>query len=645
MSHIAVICPDSDLASLCKEAVRAAPGGNVEIRIRVAGRLDLAVETAKTEYSAGAEVIISRGGTAHVIRSASLPAPVIEISVTALDLLFAIHSACDSAGRIVVVGFPNVTRNLEGAEAIVSERMRVAVTLLRVDSHEEIRSKMKQIVNTSGGSGLAFIGGSLVVETAVELGCKGVLLRSSAANVTRALEEAVTLVRAVQIESNRASLQTAILNSISDGVIATDSSGRITSINKSAESILGARAANAAGANLPAILPEFGDAFSGIMQSGKPETDLVTTLGSRTVVVNYVPLKQGSQPSGTLITLKDVTEVQMLEQAVRKKLASGGLVAKYTFGDIVARGARMRETLSLARRFGRTERTVLILGETGTGKELFAHAIHNESPRHHGPFVSINCSALPENLLESELFGYEEGAFTGARKGGKPGMFELAHAGTIFLDEIGAIPARLQMSLLRVLQEREIMRVGGSRVMPVDVRVIAATNARLEELVWANEFRADLYYRLNVLTLRVPPLRDRKEDIQALILHFLRKSLGRGIDMGAVLPDRCLPLLVDYPWPGNVRQLENVVERLCTMYEGKPLRETQVRTALDNQPGPPPVLEREGLGRLESRVLDTAEKMLIAKVLQDVNGNKTEAARRLGISTTTLWRRLKAMNR
>lgn len=324
------------------------------------------------------------------------------------------------------------------------------------------------------------------------------------------------------------------------------------------------------------------------------------------------------------------------------------MTAKYTFDDIIGSCELMASAIDQAKRAAETPATVLLRGESGTGKELFAHAIHNASVRRRGPFVRVNCAAIAEPILESELFGYVEGAFTGAVKSGKKGYFEEADGGTIFLDEIGEVNPSVQAKLLRVLQEKEIVRVGGTKPVPVDVRVIAATNANLEQRVSEGTFREDLYYRLNVVPIFVPPLRARKEDIPLLIDHLCRKySLEYGRKVAEITPE-ALDVLMHYDWPGNVRELENIISR--TIINMK-YNETTILPhhvpALGRAAGPQwqaqkaeqsipvPALD----GSLEE-VLAAVEKKVLQQALATAGGNKTKAARMLGISNRSLYYKL-----
>ncbi|WP_047151757.1 sigma-54 interaction domain-containing protein [Aneurinibacillus tyrosinisolvens] len=352
----------------------------------------------------------------------------------------------------------------------------------------------------------------------------------------------------------------AILNTVHDGIVATDSSGKIIQINQSARKILGVKRPDEdiIGNLVEEIFPKFS-----AVQAASHQENLILSLDGVDLVVNKTPIEAAEQKRGEVIAFQDVTQIQKLEQDLRKELQGKGLSSKYTIEDIIGRSTKIRDTLHTLEKIAKTDRTVLILGENGTGKELFAHTIHHLSSRRNGPFLPVNFAGLPESLAESELFGYEDGAFTGAKKGGKPGLFEMAHNGTIFLDEIGDASPSLQALLLRVLQEKQVMRIGGRRVIPIHVRVIAATNRNLKEMVEQGKFRQDLYYRLFVLPLRVPSLRERKEDIPLLIEHFIREYCVTKVDVS----DEVMERLVHYHWPGNIRELVSVVQYMTSVME------------------------------------------------------------------------------
>jgi propionate catabolism operon transcriptional regulator len=331
-----------------------------------------------------------------------------------------------------------------------------------------------------------------------------------------------------------------------------------------------------------------------------------------------------------------------------KKTCGRGHIAKYTFNDILGKSAKIKAAIEKARRFGSVNATVLIYGETGVGKEIFAQAIHNVSPRKDGPFITVNCAAMPDNLLESELFGYAEGAFTGAKKGGKQGLFAMANKGTIFLDEISEMSDKLQTRLLRVLQEYEIMPLGDDRIITVDVRVVAATNSNLETLVENKHFRSDLYYRINVLTLVVPTLRERREDIPVLIEHFLgvyNKRFGKNIKG---IEPKGIALFDTYAWPGNIREIQNIMKRLVILTDNDYISADLVAESLMYSSMKPDIIStaqphKTAAENNNGNPLEY-QKAIIINALKATKGNKKKAAQLLGIIRTTLWRRQKKYN-
>lgn len=378
-----------------------------------------------------------------------------------------------------------------------------------------------------------------------------------------------------------------------------------------------------------------------VLRTGRPVHHVRMKVGpaKREVIVNVAPIFVEGKIRGSVGVIHDISAIIALtEELSRAKRLIRHLEARYRWEDIIGSSPVMDRAREQARMAAGTPATVLLRGESGTGKELFAHAIHNASPRRAGQFVRVNCAAIHENLLESELFGYEEGAFTGALRGGRKGLFEEAHHGTIFLDEIGDISPGVQSKLLRVLQEKEIIRVGGTQPVQVDVRVISATNADLEEKVRAKAFREDLYYRLNVIPILIPPLRERKEDLPDLAAHIifrLNQEFGREVQR---ISDEALRNLADYDWPGNVRELENVLGRAMIS-----MRPQETVMELHHLPVLPcgrstgaTVAAAADVQRLDGAVA-AAERAVIARALRETGGNRTKAAALLGISMRTLF--------
>lgn len=369
------------------------------------------------------------------------------------------------------------------------------------------------------------------------------------------------------------------------------------------------------------------------------------------VLINASPIIYQDQVLGSVCSERDITETVSLHNELSKassevRQLKSEITKKHqpndTFQKIYGHSKKLGDIISLAQRVANTNVAVLIRGESGTGKELFAEAIHNESSRRDKPFVVINCGAIPAALFESELFGYQSGAFTGADRKGRPGKFEVAHQGTIFLDEIGEMPLDLQVKLLRVLQSKRFYKVGGSEPIDVDVRVIAATHRDLEQMINDGLFREDLYYRINVVALEIPPLRERKEDIPELIYLFIREfCLQQNRDMVQIAPE-VMTTLLNYPWPGNIRELRNVVERMVILAEDNMI-------LLDHLP---PSVKRkkivaEEVGDGDSTltdITDRTEKEIILHALEESGGDKSKAAKRLGIPRSTLYYKMRKLD-
>ncbi len=427
----------------------------------------------------------------------------------------------------------------------------------------------------------------------------------------------------------------AIIRSLREGILALDPDLRILTMNPAAEEILGRKRRELAGVEVCDLFgdqacPE--DVLVETLRSGAPIIDFQTTVqlanGQRGhVLLRTAPLLGRDASSlGIALILGDVTEVTTLRQQ---------LSPRHGLGNLVGRDPKMRELFDLISDVAGSEATVLIRGESGTGKELVARAVHEASGRAAGPFVQVNCSALSENLLESELFGHVKGAYTGATSDRK-GRFEEASGGTIFLDEIGDVSPVVQVKLLRVLQEKVVERVGDNRPIPVDVRVVSATNRDLESLLAVGRLREDFFYRIKVVSLTIPPLRDRREDIPLLITHLLEKMSGReGLPGPPVVSGEAMRLLMNHDWPGNVRELENALEHALVLSRGEVIRGVHL----------PPELFRSEVRRDrqlgEVPLHSDQEKNLLAEALLAAGWNRTKAARRLGIDRTTLWRKIK----
>lgn len=434
-------------------------------------------------------------------------------------------------------------------------------------------------------------------------------------------------------------------------IVVVNIDGEITMINNPYCSFLGIKKEDAIGKHVTEIIPN--TRMHIVAKSGKREIGDVQKIKGNQMIADRIPIFVEGKLVGAVgtVVFKDIAEldsyvkkVTVMEKELEfyKDELKKALGSKYTFENIIGESDAINQAKKLAKKVSKTRSSILILGESGTGKELFAHSIHNESPRSNYPLIKINCASIPKDLLESELFGYEEGAFTGAKKGGKPGKFEMANNSTIFLDEIGELPMNMQAKLLRAIQEREIERIGGTKSTTLDVRIIAATNRDLEKMVKNGEFREDLYYRLNVIKVTIPSLRERKEDISMLAKYLLRKVSD---DMGRFVTEitpKAMELLEEYDWPGNIRELENTIERAINLVD------KEARIKVSHLPYYIQSLNNNNADTFYNinlkKLVSELEITEIKKAISISKGNKFHAAKMLGISRTSLYEKMQKYN-
>jgi PAS domain S-box-containing protein len=445
---------------------------------------------------------------------------------------------------------------------------------------------------------------------------------------------------------NVRSLLEAVIESTADAISVADERGNTIIVNPAYTRITGMTKDMVLNKPVTVDIAEGESMHLQVLRTGRPVRNVRMKVGParKEVIVNVAPILIEGSMRGSVGVIHDISEIRGLtDELDRDRKLIRQIRAQYTWDDIVGTSPALLQAKEMASRAAETPATVLLRGESGTGKELFAHAIHNASARHRGQFVRVNCAALPEHLLESELFGYREGAFTGAVKGGRRVLFEEADRGTIFLDEIGDIAPDLQKKLLRVLQEKEIMNVGSTASLPVDVRVIAATNANLEQKIREGAFREDLYYRLNVLPISIPPLRVLRDDIPAIAGHLIMKlnqDYGRDVER---ISDDALRALQVHDWPGNVRELASVIGRAMVIM--KPAEKTIGPQHL-------PVFATHGTGKAAggpssgpaqklNDVVAEAEKAAIERALDEAAGNREQAARLLGTALRNLYYKMK----
>jgi len=622
---IVCIAPDEGMA----ETFRKVASEFKEKIVVEKGLLEDAVPVA-LRYEDEADAIVSRGGTVLVMRNAGISTPIVELQVTAKDLALALKKARaltkKEEFRIGVMTFSNMTQQLKDFLPFFRLNLRLYELGIESDLEGAIRGAIRDGMDV-------LLGGVITSKVASGCAIPSILIESGETSIRYALEEASKIVAARRLKSRRAEELRIIMENIREGIIATDGEGKVFQMNGKARDLLQHSLEGKAwsyGTKLPSFLMEMTQVPGSDSGDGGENRKLIE-IGAKRVMVDAIPVKVEGSVASSVITLQDIGSIQKLEEDIRREIYFKGYVAKFDFGDIVAEDPMSQRTIALAMRYARTNASILIRGESGVGKEMFAQSVHNASERRTGAFVAMNCAAIPETLFESELFGYVDGAFTGARKKGKPGMFEIAHGGTVFLDKISEMPLALQARLLRVLQEHEVMRLGDDKIIPVNVRIIAASNRDLPALVAAGAFRNDLFWRLNVLNLSIPPLRDRRGDILPLVHHMLAQTDFCG--KTPCLSAGCVSLLREYSWPGNVRELKNFCDRVGAICEDDEIGAEFARSLFDSSLA----LDRYG-NQPAPKEAEKDEALTSALAGKETLG---QTAERLGIHRSTLWRRMK----
>ena len=615
--------------------------------LRVISRAyDDAVSEVEAAGARRPDVIVAGGSNAAYLKT-RLTVPVVQINPTGFDVMHSLARARrQSKGQVALVS-PGETPQ-EVRDFVAAYGLDIVFASYR--SAEDAEACVQALSEQGVG---AIVGPGLIADLAATAGIDAVFLYSHA-SIRRGFETALELADATRAETKRRRHIDNLLQHLRDGVVALDADGRVEAINRRLADALGIDPARAVGQPLAELSPDLARTLP------DADGDVLASIRGVSYLVHRGPLAGDRGEDGAVLTFQESRAVEKLDRTLRSKQLTHQFAARYRLDDLVGEGASMQRIKTLVRRYAKSDATVLVLGESGTGKEMVAQSIHRLSARREFPFVAINCGAFPEALLESELFGYEEGAFTGARKGGKAGLIEAAHRGTLFLDEIGEMPLPLQSRLLRVLQEREVVRLGSTEPTRVDIRVIAATHGTLTERIAKGTFRADLYYRLNILSMALPPLRERADDIMPLAVSLFMQAVRReprlsgrirGSEAGAQALAGVEDALCGYAWPGNLRELQNVIERIAVeladtgtsanggealdpdaMWTIAP--ELFAHASTERGPRTSAKTLRERSRRVEADEVRAA--------LAACNGDRDEACKALGISKTTLWRKLNA---
>lgn len=617
MIEVLVIVPYEELLHEYEEAIAKAHDPRVHFTTSFMYGTDARNLSRASDY----DIIVVRGMTSRALSEKYPETTIVDIKMDAFDVSSALLEAKKKFPGIRKIGLILPSSSICSA-SILTELLGIEVVMREVRGEEHMESTLREMVKEGCE---VFIGGLTLKRVSEKMGLEYVHIKTGPSAIDSSIKDAINAAHILDRERSRLGLMKSLVNNTPDSLLIIDDKGKITAANHAASSFF--RRPNLVGMDAKELFPLE-------IYSVCDDVEVVQTIGDQTVLITEHPVHIEGEKRATYVSLRLVEDIRRTEKKIRSKLQEKGLTAKYSFSDIVTEQVEMKQLVAKALRYAHVEGNVLLTGETGTGKELFVQSMHNASPRRDKPFVAVNCAALSEQLLESELFGYTEGSFTGAQKGGKTGLFELAQGGTIFLDEIGEMPIRFQAKLLRVIQEREIRKIGGDEFIPVDVRIMSATNQNIPDLIEKGLFRRDLYYRINLLTLHIPPLRERLDDIPAIFKRFVeRKSKALNIVPPMVEKD-ALECLKEYSWPGNIRELRNVAERAVIFSSSNCITRDTLKE-IDVSVGEKKASE-------EKKIPLTSEELYRRYVESGLTLN--DFALSIGISRTTLWRKFKVLN-
>ena len=619
------IVASKHLSMLASEAIKETHDDMLEINI-----IHTTMENFYTTLNGcnidNIDVFISGGVYAQLLQQ-SFNKPVVTIRKTSMDFLLAMLEAKKDGKNIVVTSFKDEPLiDFEEIERISG----VNLSTIIFSDIEELREIFKQSKYDS------VVGSSLSTEIAAEYGIKNHLVYNGKNSVIDAILNAKHLYLSINERNKKNSFYESMLNFNTNGLIVTDQLGFISDINPAAEIILNTIAEKMIGKNIMTVFS--GVNFDPLLSMKKTQLEDFCEYSQKKCKISAISVEQATETIGFMITVTHISSSDTQRNNIDKAV---NLKAKSTFSDIMGSSYILQDWINKSKKYARTDANILIMGETGVGKELFAQSIHNYSYRYKNPFVAVNCAAIPASILESELFGYEEGAFTGSKKGGKKGLFEISNYGTIFLDEIGEIPFELQTRLLRVIQEKEIMRLGGDRTIPINVRIICATNKDLDSMV-PDKFREDLFYRISVLQLTLPPLRQRGDDIIELFLLLLGKHHSIGADKLSKERDY-LQVLKKYSWPGNIREMQNVITRFSMEIVGShDFNKKVINKLLIDAIGEKRLINdiciRNGILDVNNVNPKDINVKLLNELMETFPRQHEKISAALGIGRTTLWR-------
>lgn len=576
------------------------------------------------------EVIIGRGVVTTYASKIFTSSSIVRIEPDFIDILYALKKARNYGKKVGILIYMSeeIEENIDFLKNIFDfEDIKIYIFKNINDIEDQIKIAKEEGVDSIIGAG------TLGLKTALLHNIPATFIKTSKSCIINAMEQSISIIESSQRRREHLANVTSIINCMNEGLLATKKNEVLLS-NSKLDNIMHTSVREYYNKDIKKLNGNIGDFIN-----NKESNNEIIKIDNK----NYLLEKLSNKVSfaDNIIIFRNVSELQEKEVNVRRKLHANSFSAKYTFKDIIGNDPKMLQTIEKASIYANTDAEILIIGETGTGKELFAQSIHNHSTRKDNPFVAVNCGAIPEQLLESELFGYVEGAFSGAKKGGKVGLFELAHLGTIFLDEIDSLPIMLQGKLLRVIQEKTLRRIGSETETTIDVRILSATNKNISTLMQNNQFRSDLFHRLNTLTISIPNLKDRLDDIELLTNYFIKIYSQKYNKKILSLKQNDINMLKSHSWSGNVRELENLIHRYVILYDQINENELTKDFVISSNDINSININNDDTISIKRGKLENMEHEIIISYLNDYKWNRNEVAEKLGISRSTLWRKLK----
>ncbi len=570
----------------------------------------------RIEARRSVDVFVGSGGNADFLEKYLKDIPMVRVKVTGFDLLNALKEVRMFSDHAAIITRRTPLSQLEEVRELLNVQVETATYNRQEDIDDILCAMFAQGIRD-------VIGSAFVLERASLMGMRGHFIWSLD-GIKEAIGTAIALARNIKNSAEQAKKLNYILDYSAEGIILTDREGIITDFNTSAERILQRKRSSVIGKSCRDVLPN--TQLHVVMEQKQPQYNKIQDLGNVKIVTNRSPIMYNDEMIGSLATFFSVSNIRKAEASIRQNQFQTRYLAQNSFYSLIGKSGAWNEMKKKAEQYARCDAAVLICGRSGAGKEVIAQCVHNGSPRKGERFVTVHCAAFSPAQLERELFGYEEGTVPNGKRNGRSGAVELAHQGTLFLDGVSDIPIKLQARLLHVIENKEVLRIGGDAAIPVDIRVVATTGRDLWEMVQDNTFREDLYYRLNVLRIDVPELKERREDIPLLIQAFIGR-LRSDLASSEMEQISNLPCFQSYDWPGNIQELRNIIERFCIMFQpGMDMEELAAQ-----------VMEQP----VVSRQVNQEERQRLLTALRDSGWNRERAADLLGMSRTTLWRKLK----